>query len=128
MPDFLDPVIALIAEPGWRMWLGSILCVIGGVSTVIASVGVLRFPDFYTRLHAASVTDTLGALTLLLGMAFLAPALPIVVKVVLIGLFLVLTGPTSAHAIANAAYTAGLEPLVGRILKSGETDKEEGEA
>lgn len=128
MPDFLDPVIALIAEPGWRMWLGSILCVIGGVSTVIASVGVLRFPDFYTRLHAASVTDTLGALTLLLGMAFLAPAFPIVVKVVLIGLFLVLTGPTSAHAIANAAYTAGLEPLVGRILKSGETDKEEGEA
>ena len=128
MPDFLDPVVALIADPTWRLWLGSILCVIGGVSTVIASVGVLRFPDFYTRLHAASVTDTLGALTLLVGMAFLAPSFPIVVKVVLIGLFLVLTGPTSAHAIANAAYTAGLEPLVGRILKSGETDKEEGEA
>ena len=128
MLDFLDPVLSVLAEPGWRIWVGSILCVIGGISTVIASVGVLRFPDFYTRLHAASVTDTLGALTLLVGMAFLAPSFPGVVKVVLIGLFMVLTGPTSAHAIANAAYTAGLEPLVGRILKSGETDKEEGEA
>ena len=40
MLDFLDPVLSVLAEPGWRIWVGSILCVIGGISTVIASVGV----------------------------------------------------------------------------------------
>lgn len=113
--EFINDVIGVITAPGWRHFVGALLCAIGGVSTVIAAAGVLRFPDFYTRLHAASVTDTLGALTLVLGMAFLAPGLLIVFKLILIGLFLVLTGPTSAHAIANAAYTAGLEPIIGKI-------------
>ncbi len=124
--DFINDVIAIITAESWRNIVGGVLCLIGGLSTIIAAVGVLRFPDFYTRLHAASVTDTLGALTLVLGLAFLAPGLLIVFKLILIGLFLVLTGPVSSHAIANAAYTAGLEPIIGKIgLK---TAKEEDEA
>ena len=118
MSDFLNSVVAFLVDPTWRHWLGAILCLFGGIATVIAAVGVLRFPDFYTRMHAASVTDSLGALTLLVGMAFLAPSFPIVVKLALIGLFLVLTGPTSTHAMANAAYTAGLEPWIGKFNKS----------
>jgi len=55
-----------------RPWIGGLLCLIGAVLCVVGTVGVLRFPDFYTRLHAASVTDTSGALTLLAGMAFLS--------------------------------------------------------
>lgn len=119
MNDVLNSVLAFLVDPSWRHWLGAILCLVGGIATVIAAVGVLRFPDFYTRMHAASVTDSLGALTLLVGMAFLAPSFPVVVKLVLIGLFLVLTGPTSTHAMANAAYTAGLEPWIGKFKKSG---------
>jgi len=128
MSEFLSAVWGLITEPAWRFWLGAFLCMFGGVSTVIAAVGVLRFPDFYTRMHAASVTDTLGALTLLVGMAFLAPDFLIVFKLGMIGVFLVLTGPTSTHAIANAAYKAGLHPLVGRIDELKAAEAEEGEA
>ena len=114
MSELLTSVLEILSDATWRHWLGGVLCLIGGVMTVIAAVGVIRFPDFYTRLHAASVTDSLGALTLLFGMMFLATGFPVVVKLFLIALFLVLTGPTSAHAIANAAYTAGLEPLAVR--------------
>ncbi|MFC6196442.1 monovalent cation/H(+) antiporter subunit G [Ponticaulis profundi] len=114
MGEFMQDIWQMIADPTWRTWVGGALCLIASVSTVIAAVGVLRFPDFYTRMHAASVTDTLGALVLILGMAFLAPNGLIVLKLVLIGLFLVLTSPTSSHAIANAAYTAGLQPKLGR--------------
>ena len=114
MGEFMQDIWQMIADPTRRTWVGGALCLIASVSTVIAAVGVLRFPDFYTRMHAASVTDTLGALVLILGMAFLAPNGLIVLKLVLIGLFLVLTSPTSSHAIANAAYTAGLQPKLGR--------------
>ena len=126
MMDLINGFLAILAEPGWRHLVGGLLCAIGGVSTMIAAVGVLRFPDFYTRLHAASVTDTLGALCLIVGMAFFAPGILIVFKLVLIGLFLVLTGPTSAHAIANAAYVAGLEPIVGKLGDGQPEDEEEG--
>lgn len=125
--DLLSQAWAIVLQPEWRLWVGGVFCLIGGVSTVIASVGVLRFPDFYTRLHAASVTDTLGALTLLFGMALMAPTLPVLIKLVLIGLFLVFTSPTSSHAIANAAYTAGEKPLIGDV-KAQLDDDEEGNA
>ena len=56
-----------------RFPLGAALCLAGALLCVVGTVGVLRFPDFYTRLHAASVTDTSGATLLLLGMALMAP-------------------------------------------------------
>ena len=105
MSEFLSTLGSMLADETWRLWVGSILCLIGGIATVIAAVGTLRFPDFYSRLHAASVTDSLGALVLLVGMSFLAPGLPVVIKLILIGLFMVLTGPTSTHAIANVTTT-----------------------
>lgn len=106
-----------------RPTLGGAFCLLGGVLAVIGSVGVLRFPDFYTRLHAASVTDT-GAVTLMLvGMALLSPHWLILVKLLAVFIFLFLTGPTASHAIANAAHTAGVEPVIGRVT-AGTDDKE----
>ncbi|MEM9053699.1 MAG: monovalent cation/H(+) antiporter subunit G [Pseudomonadota bacterium] len=99
----------------FRPALGAALLLIGAVIAVIGTVGVLRFPDFYTRLHAASVTDTSAATLALLGMAFLAPGPAVVVKLAVVWLFLFLTGPTASHALANAAHTAGLQPLIGRL-------------
>ncbi len=127
MGEFFSTVWGVIADPTWRYWLGGILCLVGGVLTGLAAIGVLRFPDFYTRMHAASVTDTLGAFALLVGMALLAPGFPIVFKLGMIGVFLVLTGPTATHAIANAAFTAGLHPLIGRYdeLKEAKSDYSE---
>ncbi len=93
-----------------RPVLGVGLCALGVALALIGTAGVLRFPDFYTRMHAASVTDTSAATALLVGMALLAPGWLVVAKLVMIWVFLFLTGPTASHAVANAAYTAGLQP------------------
>ncbi|MEL7031680.1 MAG: monovalent cation/H(+) antiporter subunit G [Pseudomonadota bacterium] len=110
-------MIAVILEywDAFRPALGSALVLIGAVLAVIGTVGVLRFPDFYTRLHAASVTDTAAATLAIVGMALLAPTMAVVFKLAVVWLFLFLTGPTSSHALANAAHTAGLQPMIGRL-------------
>ena len=83
----------------------------GGVFfAVVAAVGVLRLPDLYTRAHAASKSDTLGAV-LSLGAAALAFGADVpTVKTVLLLLFMSLTNPTAAHAISRAAYDQEIEP------------------
>jgi len=96
---------------------------VGAVLVVIGTVGVLRFPDFYTRLHAASITDTAGATLALVGMALLAPSIFVVIKLAAVWLFLFLTGPTSSHALANAAHTAGLQPMIGKYGQSDDEDE-----
>jgi multicomponent Na+:H+ antiporter subunit G len=105
--------------PAWweiiRFPFGAALCLAGALLCIIGTVGVLRFPDFYTRLHAASITDTSGATLLLLGMAMMAPDWMVVSKLVAIFIFIYLTSPASSHAVANAAHTAGLQPLIGPV-------------
>ncbi|MEL6257685.1 MAG: monovalent cation/H(+) antiporter subunit G [Pseudomonadota bacterium] len=107
-----------------RPYLGGALCLAGALLTIVGSVGVLRFPDFYTRLHAASVIDTSSATLLLIGMAVLAPGWGVVFKVAVIWIFLFMTSPTASHAIANAAHVAGHQPLIGREARE---PKDEGE-
>lgn len=84
----------------------------GGFFLVVGGVGLLRFPDFYTRLHAGGITDTLGAELMLLAMMIHAGWSLVTVKLFLIGVFLFFTSPSATHAIANAAYVAGLKPFV----------------
>lgn len=77
---------------------------------VVGTVGVLRLPDLYTRTHAASKSETLGAV-LSLGAAALAFSAGVpTVKTVLLLVFMFLTNPTAAHAIARAAEDQGIEP------------------
>ena len=83
---------------------------IGAAFTLIGGIGVVRLPDFFTRIHAGGVTDTLGAGLILTGLGIQAGASPITVKLLLILLFLWLTSPTATHALANAALEAGLKP------------------
>ena len=121
MADFL----AMISEyfEASRFYIGGVLCMVGAFLAIVGTIGVLRFPDFYTRLHAASVTDTSAATTLILGMAFLSDHWLVLVKLAVICLFLIITGPTSSHAVANAAHTAGLEPLIGPQNKPPEVEE-----
>ena len=93
---------------------------IGGVLIVAGALGLVRFPDFYTRLHAAGVTDTMGADLILLGMALQAGDLVTIVKLFFIFVFLILTSPVSTHAVAHAAYVRGLNPLTGADLTYAE--------
>ena len=88
------------------------ICLLGGGFFVLAGgIGVLRLPDFYTRIHAAGVTDTMGAWSILLGLALQAGWSLVTVKLGLIFLFLFFTSPTAAHALAKAALHGGLRPL-----------------
>ena len=82
----------------------------GSAGIVIAAFGLVRLPDFYTRLHAGGVTDTLGAELIIVGMAIQAGFSLLTLKLVIIGMFLFFTGPTATHATANAAWVAGLKP------------------
>jgi len=82
----------------------------GALFVVIGSMGILRFPDFWSRLHAASITDSAGVILLIIGMCLQAGLTLITVKLVFIGIFLFITGPTATHAVANAAFVSGLRP------------------
>ena len=82
----------------------------GGVFCMIGALGLLRMPDFYTRMHAASVIETLGAGLLLLGMMLQAGLTLISVKLLIIGVLLFFTSPTATHALARAAHLRGVEP------------------
>ena len=84
----------------------------GGAFCVVGALGLVRMPDFYTRMHAASVTDTVGAGLLLLGMMLQAGFSMATVKLLMIGLLLLFTNPTATHALAKAARARGLEPLL----------------
>jgi multicomponent Na+:H+ antiporter subunit G len=88
--------------------------VAGGIFCVIGTVGLLRMPDFYTRMHAASVTDTLGAGLVLTGLVLQAGFTLVAVKLLIIGLLIFFTSPTATHALARAALTRGVQPLLAQ--------------
>ena len=88
------------------------VCLFGGaVFMVIGAIGVVRLPDFFTRLHAGGITETMGAGLILLGLMFQAGLTLALPKVLMILIFLVVTSPTACHALAQAAITKGVEPL-----------------
>ncbi|MCG6874306.1 MAG: monovalent cation/H(+) antiporter subunit G [Betaproteobacteria bacterium] len=95
-------------------WLGWIFLGLGSFFCVVGGLGLVRMPDFYTRMHAASVTDTLGAGLMLLGMMFVAGISLVTVKLIVIGFLLFFTSPTATHALAKAGMHRGLEPRLAR--------------
>jgi multicomponent Na+:H+ antiporter subunit G len=90
--------------------LSWVLLLAGGFFVVVGSLGLVRMPDFFTRVHAASITDTLGAGLIIAGLLLQSPHWLGSVKLVLIMLFLVFTGPAATHALAKAALHGGLRP------------------
>ena len=85
-----------------------VLLSLGGFFCVVGAIGLLRLPDFYARTHAASITDTLGAMLLLAGLALQAGPTLLAVKLVMVAVFVVVTSPTAAHALAKAAHGTGV--------------------
>lgn len=88
--------------------LGSLLMVIGGI-------GVLRFPDVYSRMHGAGLTDTVGAGLILTGLMFESGLTAATIRLLFILGFLWYTGPISSYALAQATLQSGIQP----VLKSG---------
>ncbi|MCB1229536.1 MAG: monovalent cation/H(+) antiporter subunit G [Verrucomicrobiae bacterium] len=97
-----------------------LLIVAGLVFFLGAAVGLVRFPDFYSRMHAAGKGDTLSNLLVVLGFAihelrhFDGSADVIVFcKLLAICAFIMLTSPTATHALMDAGYEDGIEPVIG---------------
>ena len=107
--------------------VSSLLMLSGLTFFLAAAVGVVRFPDFYTRMHAAGKGDTLSTVLILLGIAvytlgdFSGENLLIAIKIMAIGLLIMLTSPTSTHALMQAGYDDGIKPFE----RKRKTDREE---
>ena len=97
--------------------LSWILILSGSAFMLIGAIGTLRFPDFWTRLHAVSVSDSGGMLLLTAGMVLHSGFTLVTAKLILIGAFLFITGPTATHAVANAALVSGLLPRKKEVPK-----------
>jgi len=96
------------------LYYASVISLIVGLFfLLVATVGLLRLPDVYNRLHATSKCDTLGAGLVLLSLALQSEA-AVAIRLVLLIIFILVTNPTAAHVIARAAYTTGIRPLIGR--------------
>ena len=102
--------------------LSFVLIGIGSFSLIVGALGVLRLPDVYTRMHAASITDTLGAGTIILGLIIQAGLTLVAGKLFLILIFLFFTSPASSFALAHAALSSGVKPILNADLR--EDDRE----
>ena len=88
------------------------LIIAGALLGIVGGIGIHRFPDFYTRLHAAGITDTLCAALFLLGLALQAGLTLVSFKLFLIFAFFFFTSPTASHALAKAAMLGKLQPVL----------------
>lgn len=92
---------------GWVLLAG------GAIFAVIGGIGLLRLPDFFTRMHAGGVTDTLGAGMILAGLMTQSGFSLATVKIMAVLFFLLITSPTSTHALAKSALSHGIRPWAG---------------
>jgi len=99
--------------------LSGILLGLGFFFIFVAAIGILRLPDFYTRLHASGKSETMGILLICLGLALYEGVTLNSLKIVLVAAFIFFANPVGTHIISRAAYIAGLKPWVKEGEKEG---------
>jgi len=85
----------------------AILLLVGSAFTLVASIGLLRLPDLYTRMHAASKAGTMGSCLMLIALAIHSSDIGTMSRALAGVVFILLTAPVSSHLLAKAAYTVG---------------------
>ena len=104
--------------------IGGAMVLAGVFFCIVGAVGMLRFPDFYTRTHAASITDTLGAGLVLWGLLLYAGPTLVGVKLIMVAVLILVTSPTAGHALVKAAYANGVAWTLGEdTLTDADDDK-----
>ena len=88
---------------------GKLLIAVGILFDIFGCIGLVRFPDVYNRLQASTKCVTLGTIVLLIGVALASGSGAMAAKAIVCAVFIVLTSPTAAHAIAKGAYSSGVE-------------------
>lgn len=99
--------------------ISTILLILGSFFGLTGAVGLFKFPDFFTRVHAASITDSIAAILIISGLILRTDFDLVAIKLLLILAFLLITGPTASHALAKSARHGGLLTLaeIGAIKK-----------
>ena len=98
----MDEILSIIRD---------LLLIAGALAVLIGALGVIRFPEVFSRIHAAWITDTAGAGLIILALLIESGFSLISLKLLVIVLFLFFTSPTSSHALAKAAIRGGVLPL-----------------
>jgi len=96
--------------------VGTILIVVGLIFDFLGCLGLIRFPDVYNRLQASAKCITLGTCGILLGLFLFKGLTATGIKAIVCLLFIILTAPVSAHALARAAYRSGVKPWAGTVV------------
>jgi len=96
--------------------IGYILIGIGILFDIFGCIGLVRFPDVYNRLQASTKCVTLGTILLLVGVAVIAGWGAMAAKAAICAVFILITSPTAAHAIAKGAYAAGVQLWEGSVV------------
>lgn len=101
----------------WNEIVCTVFLALGCVVTLTGSIGLVRMPDFYARLHTAGKTDSLAQLLILVGLIFVTPGelhelggWLMRIKLLMVGMILIIAAPTATHAITKAAHLSGLRP------------------
>jgi multicomponent Na+:H+ antiporter subunit G len=97
-----------------RLALSGLVVAVGLLLVAGGALGLLRFPDLYTRLHAANVADVVGTVIVIAGLAIVAPDWGVALRLILLAALMIALGPTLTQLVANAAHAAGLAPIAGR--------------
>lgn len=95
--------------------IGSAVIIVGIVFDFLGCLGLIRFPDVYTRLQASAKCVTMGTCGILFGLFLFKGFTAAGIKALLCILFIILTAPVSAHALARSAYRSGIKPCVGTV-------------
>ena len=104
---------------------GYILIIIGIIFNICGCIGLVRFPDVYNRLQAATKCVTLGTILLLVGVAIAGGSGSMAAKAIICAVFILITSPTAAHAIAKGAYASGVKLWEKSVVdKYGQEKKE----
>ena len=96
------------------LWIGIGLIVVGLFFLVVGSIGILRLPDVYSRAHALSLTDSIGAFFVLLGLAFYQGLSANLLRILVVLALIYMLNPVIAHATIRAALRSGVKPS-GRV-------------
>jgi len=108
--------------------LSGVLIVAGAFFIVVGAIGLVRMPDVFTRMHATSVTETAGAGLLLVGLMLQAGLTLLTLKLLFVLFLFLLTAPVATHALAQAALTYGIKPILSEDRRDGDAAPDSGKA
>src|SRR5690625_6657947 len=108
--------------------ISGIFLITGSTFMLIASIGILRFPDFLMRMHASTKAGSLGASTLVIGAALMFPTTEVFTRAITTIIFILLTATVAAHVIGTTAYQIGAEIWEGTLEDELREDMEKGKA